>query len=383
MQQTVLYLVSTLSRSGPINVLREIVRELDSNRFRASLVTLSAETANTCIDDFRASGIPVRQLNLPRSASLLWGARAVESVVRDVDPTLIHSHGLRGDVLVALARLRRPTVSTLHCDLTRDYQLAYGRLTGRVIASIEYAALKRLDGVAAVSESVAHAALDAQIPARLIPNGINLSVYRPAATQDEIRQLRKMLAWPEELTLVLHTGVLIERKDPIGVISAFRKSRLAKRGLLVFAGGGMLLERCKRVAASDANIRFLGNRTDIADLLRAANLLVSNSAAEGLPMALLEGCATGIRVLATRIPPHERIRTMFPGQVTLFTQESPASLREAFDEVDKAPAERIASPPSAALTEISGRTMSLRYQEFYEAVLHCQESPCHLQSRID
>ena len=372
MQQAVLYMVSRLSRSGPINVLREIVRELDSTRFRAVLATLSAETANSCIDDFRASGVPVRQLNLSRSASLLWGASAVESLVRDVDPDLIHSHGLRADVLVARARRRRPAVSTLHCDLTRDYQLAYGRLTGRVIADIEYAALNRFDGVAAVSEGVAHAALDAQVPTLLIPNGINLSVYRPPATHDEIRQLRKMLAWPEESTVVLHTGVLIERKDPIGVINAFRASRLAKHGILVFAGGGVLLERCKRAAASDANIRFLGNRTDIADLLRAANFLVSNSAAEGLPMALLEGCATGIRVLATCIPPHEKIRTMFPGRVTLFARESPASLREAFDEVDNAQAERIASPPNAALTEISGRTMSRRYQDFYEAVLLCQ-----------
>jgi glycosyltransferase involved in cell wall biosynthesis len=373
-QRTLLYLVSTLSRSGPINVLREIVRGLDPTRFRAVIATLSAETENTSINELRASGIPEIQLNLSRSGSLLWGPYAVESVVRAVDPDLVHSHGFRADVLVARAHLRCSSVSTLHCDLRRDYQLAYGQSIGRTMAGIEYAALKSLDGVVTVSESVASAALDAGVVTRVIPNGIDLNVYRPPATRDEIRQLRRAFAWPQQATVVLHTGVLIERKDPLGVILAFRASRLAKHGLLVFAGEGLLLERCRRAAGSDANILFLGNRTDVADLLRAANLLVSNSVAEGLPMALLEGCATGIHVLATQIPPHEKIRTMFSRQVRLFTQESSASLREAFNEFDDAQTERLLSPPRSALAGISGRTMSLQYQAFYEAVLLSQSN---------
>jgi glycosyltransferase involved in cell wall biosynthesis len=292
--------------------------------------------------------------------------------VREVDPDLIHSHGFRADVLVARTRLGCPTVSTLHCDLNSDYRLAYGWLMGRTMAGIEYAALRRLDRVAAVSEGVARAAVGAHVASCVISNGIDLSVYHPPSASDEIRQLRKRLAWPEEAVIILHTGALIERKDPIGVINAFRASRLAKHALLVFAGDGVLLERCKKVAGSQANILFLGNRTDIADLLRAANLLVSNSGAEGLPMALLEGCATGIQVLATCISPHETIQTMFPHQVMLFKQESSTSLRNAFDEYDKAQSKSFVSLPDAALTEISGRTMSLRYQALYEAALLCQ-----------
>ncbi len=46
-------------------------------------------------------------------------------------------------------------------------------------------------------------------------------------------------------------------------------------------------------------VRFLGERSDVADLLAQADLLVLTSDDEGLPNAVLEGMAAGLPVLAT------------------------------------------------------------------------------------
>ncbi len=50
-----------------------------------------------------------------------------------------------------------------------------------------------------------------------------------------------------------------------------------------------------------ASVRFLGERTDVADLMAAADLFVLASLFEGLPLVVLEAMASGLPVVATRI----------------------------------------------------------------------------------
>lgn len=50
---------------------------------------------------------------------------------------------------------------------------------------------------------------------------------------------------------------------------------------------------------------FLGSRDDVADILRASNVFAFPSRYEGFPGAIVEALATGIPVVASRIPMHE------------------------------------------------------------------------------
>jgi glycosyltransferase involved in cell wall biosynthesis len=90
---------------------------------------------------------------------------------------------------------------------------------------------------------------------------------------------------------------------------------------------------------------------------------------EGLPMALLEGCASGIRVIASDIPPHRSVQQIFPKQVQIFDCEDADSVREAFDRVPRNVTEPRLEPEASALEMISARRMAARYQEFYRGVL--------------
>lgn len=372
MPKTIVHVVSTLDRCGPVNVLRGIVEHLDAERYRAVVATLSPEGGNSCIDEFRAMSIPVKPLNLSRAGSFAFGRQRLARLAGEVNADAVHAHGIRATVLAAGIKAQYTVVSTLHCDLIGDYRLAYGRVAGRLMAAREYSALKRFDGVAAVSQSVAGAALKAGIEARVIPNGIDLNLFLPPKDTEEIRSLRRKFGWPEDAVIVLHTGALIGRKNPQGAIAGFQGSTLAHTGLLAFAGDGPMRAACERLAAASSNIVFLGKRTDIPDLLKAADFLLSNSSAEGLPMALLEGCAAGIHVVATAIAPHEDIRRIFPEQVTLFNEGTPEAISETLDKLVAAKAGRVFSPPEESLESVSGRVMSRHYQAFYDELLAAQ-----------
>jgi len=368
MLRTVLYVVSTLARTGPVNVLAEIVRHLDPSRYRAVIATLSAEPETSRMAELQAGGVAIRQLNHSRQGSFLFGPRRLNNLAREVDACILHTHGFRADVLARLARLQCPVLSTLHCNPVQDYQLAYGIPPGRLMAACHYRALRRLDAVVTVAENVAEAARRHGVGSRVIRNGIDLNVFRPPADQEEMGRVRRKLKWREDAIVLLHTGALIDRKNPIEVVKGFRCSQMAENALLAVAGEGPLRARCEQAADGDSRVMFLGARSDVAELLKGADVLVSNSSEEGLPLALLEGCAAGVHVLASRIPAHQRISELFAEQVTLYSLGGAASLAEALDKLGRANRQRVTVPPADALEKISGRFMSRQYQELYDAL---------------
>lgn len=51
------------------------------------------------------------------------------------------------------------------------------------------------------------------------------------------------------------------------------------------------------------SVTFVGVREDVAELLGASDIMIHSTASEGFPMALLEGMAAGIPIVASDIPP--------------------------------------------------------------------------------
>jgi glycosyltransferase involved in cell wall biosynthesis len=81
-------------------------------------------------------------------------------------------------------------------------------------------------------------------------------------------------------------------------------ARLGGDAVLLLAGDGSLRDelahRCAELGLTD-KVRFLGTRTDVHDLLAAADVTVLTSDWEGMPIAVLESMAADRPVVATDV----------------------------------------------------------------------------------
>jgi glycosyltransferase involved in cell wall biosynthesis len=93
-------------------------------------------------------------------------------------------------------------------------------------------------------------------------------------------------------------------KDQAGLIRAFAVASAQRPSVLLIVGDGPLrveLEALGRGLGLDDRVRLLGDRQDVAQILRALDCFVLPSVGEGISNAILEAMATALPVVATRV----------------------------------------------------------------------------------
>jgi glycosyltransferase involved in cell wall biosynthesis len=138
-------------------------------------------------------------------------------------------------------------------------------------------------------------AVDPQVPVLLIPNGVDLSAFVPAAPVPDTGPLR-----------LICVARLIERKGQHHLIAAVR--RLADAGIAVqvdLVGTGDAQRELESQAAAlgvAPLINFVGYvpREQIAAHYAAAHVFVLPSYNEGMSVATLEAMAAGLPLVVTR-----------------------------------------------------------------------------------
>jgi len=136
---------------------------------------------------------------------------------------------------------------------------------------------------------------------RVLHNGIPLEHVRSVSPAARSR-IRAELGVPAESGVI----AMIARMHPIkGHASMLRIMACAVRSIpslvLVLAGDGPERAACEALVVElglQGNVRFLGSRTDIPDLLAASDVVVVPSKSEGLSLVAIEAAAAGRPVVA-------------------------------------------------------------------------------------
>ena len=134
-----------------------------------------------------------------------------------------------------------------------------------------------------------------------IGNGVDPARFAPPTAGDgEARaKLRAELVTPEDAVVVMMTGRMVAEKGYPELFAA-----MAGQDAILWAAGERLAsDHAAQVSAAavPANVRLLGHRHDVPDLLRAADIFTLPSHREGMPRSIIEAMMVGLPVIATDI----------------------------------------------------------------------------------
>lgn len=140
--------------------------------------------------------------------------------------------------------------------------------------------------------------------ARVVPNGIRVNAFQ-LASEPMRDQLHQLLGLPPRVRLLGTVGRLNWAKDQAGMIRAFRKVHEQEPdSALLLIGDGELRAELQQCAVEEGvadAVHFLGDRSDVPELLRGLDQFVLSSVSEGYSMALLEASAVGLPIVATDV----------------------------------------------------------------------------------
>ena len=308
----ILYVTSTLRRSGPTNQLFNLIKYLDRDAFDPHIITLSPEPADSRKADFENIGCPVRSLGLTRRQGLLHARRLLQTAIAEFAPDIIHTQGIRADVLSSRLNTTVPRICTIRNFPQVDYPMKFGKLKGSLMAARHGKTFARLDLCSGVSEAVAENARDVYGTnnVQTIANGIDDELFQPISTTDR-SGLRERLSINVEDIVIVSVGALNHRKDPLTVIKGLQTAR-GTWDSAIFLGDGPLFEDCKRVGGLDQGIHVKGAVSNVAEYVQSADLFISASHSEGLPNSVLEAMACGVPTILSDIGPH---REVLPGDL--------------------------------------------------------------------
>lgn len=362
----VIYLGSTLARTGPVRQLYGLMKYLDRDLFEPAIVTLSPEPSDSFWDDFCSLGVPCSSFELSRITGAVILPFGMREFLRQHPADIVHSFGTRADVLSAVSCSNVSRVSTRHEAFYRQRIIEYGRIRGWLSESLHSLFLRRLDRIACVSESVRRSASGRLLPKTItIKNGVDNDILLPV-TSEEKAHIRKRLGLPVGDRIFIFVGHLSTRKDPTTVIRAFLASPASERGLLVLLGDGPLKKKCEELASSSHKILLVGFVNEARDYLQAADVLVSAASNEGLPMAAIEACACGLPVVLSDIAPHSELITLAPQAGILFPINDATALADSLAQViDADYVARSDAARSIVQNYLNARQMTAEYESLY------------------
>jgi len=366
-RRTVVYVVSTLKKSGPTTQLFYILKHLDADEFRPVVLTLSPEPEDSDIARFRSLPVELDSLNLSRIEGVYQGPVRLRRRVKEYSPNVIHTQGIRADSLSAIFLRTMPTVATARNYPYDDYPAKYGK-KGYPMAWTHLRMYQQIDAVVACSNAIASAIGDHEIQSAVIPNGVDCELFSPP-NDESIDNLREELDLSLEKDVVVSVGALIPRKEPRTAIRGFLESSYSDEAILLMLGDGFLSEECESLAADHDNVHLLGYVDDVASYLNASDLFLSASNSEGLPNSVMEAIASGLPVCLSDIGPHREIYDHDERIGKLFRTGDAAALSDCLDELATTNFEpRSRAARTLAVEEFSAEATSYQYQDLYREV---------------
>ncbi|MEN3001833.1 MAG: glycosyltransferase [Armatimonadota bacterium] len=332
-----LVVTTGLAYGGAETQLTRLALRLKQRSWVVSVASMLPPAAY--VDELEAAGIRVYNLRMRRKVPDPRAIWRLAVLVRRMRPTIVHSFMVHANLLARICRLFSP-MPVLICSARNINEGGRWR---------EWA-YRLTDPLCDLTTQVCKAGMEGYIQRRVVPshkityvpNGIDTARFAPNPT---IRgTLREQLGVGDRFVW-LTVGRLEPQKDYPNLLQAFHQvvKTYPTSAYLLIVGKGPLqnsIEATIERMELGQQMRLLGIRTDIPELLNAADAFVMASAWEGMSNALLEASACALPIVATDVGGNSEI--VLHGKTGLLVPpRQPQALAEAMQQImNLSPTER-------------------------------------------
>lgn len=297
-QINITHIVPHLRNGGAENMVVHLMTGLDRSRFKASAIVLGRRSGSSLEKILDRSGVRTIYLGKVSGFDPRMFLR-VRQALRQLQPTLVHTHVhvLRYVLPHLLLRKPRAVVHTVHNIAEREVEpraqwlqrLAFR--SGIVPISVAQEVAASLERRYRVSNS------------EVIPNCIPVREYQ---LSEEVREeWRRNMGINNADTVFTCVALFREQKNHRRLLTAFKEGPGRHSGAkLLLVGAGPTEPSIRQLAqyyGLGDQVRFLGMRDDIPEILRASDVFVLSSDYEGNPLAVMEAMAAGLPIVSTRV----------------------------------------------------------------------------------
>jgi glycosyltransferase involved in cell wall biosynthesis len=297
----VLLTVPQLATGGSERAAFSLLKHLDRQIFDVALLSLYPYSGLPYEREAAKSGLKVHYLS--KSLGFDWRIFfEVDRFFRHWHPQVVQNH-LHHLYLVVPACIRNRTPVRLH-----RFSTVIERELANPARRLVYAKSFRHLGVhpVAISQQVRFSGKPffGNMDMPVIFSGVDLDFFKPAP-EPHIKKWRAENHIHFNATAFVNVARFYPPKNHSLLIKAFAGvARSFPSAILILAGDGPLLSATRQLVNQlglQEQVRFLGIREDVAELLNASDIFVLSSDWEGVPISGLEAMATGKPIISTAV----------------------------------------------------------------------------------
>ncbi len=301
----IMQITHDLNYGGLQKLVVDISKNLDKSRYQVSVCAL--REGGPLEEGLLKEDIRIIKLPPSNNGADYLSFWKLYKIFKEEKPDIVHTHNTQPFVEGGVAAILAKVPVHIHTDHGRQFpdkrrymfaEWVFSHFANQMVAVSENLKedISRYEGIR----------LD---KIKVILNGINGSKYNNKIDKNK---KRRELGIDNKHNIILgFVGRLSPEKGLTYLIKAMEA--LVKEFpnlLLLIAGEGELLKELKREAIAlgiEQNIRFLGPRSDINEILGIFDIFVLPSLREGLPLVLLEAAAASLPIVATDVGGNKQV----------------------------------------------------------------------------